>query len=75
MYRRICGSFKSAKNNWVRKSQILKSQKYMFRKSQIRKLLHLRKVRRYLTKIKVHKFADLRFAELIFGPSTFAKSA
>ncbi len=27
MYLRICGSFKSAKNNWVRKSQIRKSQK------------------------------------------------
>jgi hypothetical protein len=27
MYLRICRSFKSAKDNWVRKSQIRKSQK------------------------------------------------
>jgi hypothetical protein len=37
MYLRICGSFKSTKNYWVRKSQIRKSQKYVVRKSQIRK--------------------------------------
>jgi hypothetical protein len=48
MYLRICGSFKSEKNNWGRKSQIgkwqlCKLQKYMVRKSRIRKLARLRK--------------------------------
>jgi hypothetical protein len=37
MYLRKCGSFNSAKNNWFRKLQIRKSQKYMVYKSQIRK--------------------------------------
>jgi len=46
MYLRICGSFKSATNNWIRKSEIRKSQKYIVRKSQIRKLSHLWKVRK-----------------------------
>jgi hypothetical protein len=46
MYLRICGSFKSAKNNCVRKSQI-------------RKLPHLRKIRKPL-KNWVSKFKDLR---------------
>jgi hypothetical protein len=48
MYLRTWGSFKSAniKKDWVRKSQI-------------RKVSQLRKVR---------KFADLRFAELNCGP-------
>jgi hypothetical protein len=39
----ICGSFQSAKNNWVRKSQT-------------RKMPHLRKVRKS-KKIRVRKFA------------------
>ncbi len=54
---------------------IRKSQKiYIVRKSQIRKLLHLRKVRKSIKNI-VRKFADLRLAELICGPPTFvAKS-
>jgi hypothetical protein len=37
--------------------------KYMIRKSQIRKLLHLRKVHKYKTKL-IPQFSDLRFAEL-----------
>ncbi len=40
----ICGSFKPATNNWTRKLQIAKI--YVFRKSQIRKLKHLRKIRK-----------------------------
>jgi hypothetical protein len=41
----------SPQKNWARKSQIRKSQKYMVRISQIRKLLHLRKVRKCNKKI------------------------
>jgi hypothetical protein len=45
----ICGSFKSAKDNWVRKFQISnpkirKSEKYMVCKSQISKMSYLQKV-------------------------------
>ncbi len=29
MYLRLCGSFKSAKNNWVRKSRTVNRKKYM----------------------------------------------
>ncbi len=57
MYLRSCGSSKSAKNNWVRKSQILK-------------LLYLRKVGRSKQRFKS---ANLRIADLIFGPPIFAK--
>ncbi len=49
MYLRICGSLKSAKSNWVRKSQLRKSQitkntVYGLQTAnfQIRKLSHLR---------------------------------
>jgi hypothetical protein len=65
MYLRICGSFKSATNNWIRKSEIRKSQKYIVRKSQIRKLSHLWKVR----KSKKNMSAVWR----ICGPPTFGK--
>jgi hypothetical protein len=51
------------------KSQI--TEKYWVRKSKIRKMPHLRKVLKSKKIIKAHKFADLRFAELIFGPPTF----
>ncbi len=51
MFLRICGSFKTTKTDWVRKSQH-------------RKLIHLRNVRK--SKHKVRKnLRTLRFAELI----------
>ncbi len=56
----------------IRKSQIANHKKYMGRKSQICKWPHLRLVRKS-KKIKFRKFMDLRFAELIYGPPTFAK--
>jgi hypothetical protein len=59
-YLRICGSFKSA-NNWVCKSQIHKSQKYVVRKLQIRKLPNLRKFPEYKKK---HSSAKLRICDL-----------
>jgi hypothetical protein len=49
----------------LRKFKVRKSQKNLVRKSQIRKVPILRNVR------KSNKFADLRFAELICGPTTF----
>jgi hypothetical protein len=56
---RTFGSFKFAnhKKDWVRKSQI-------------RKVSHLRKARKS-DKFFSRKFADLRFVELTFGPPTF----
>ncbi len=58
MYLQICGSFKSAKSNWVRKSEILK-------------IPQLRKVSKSKNTL-VRKFAELRFADLIREPPTFA---
>jgi hypothetical protein len=53
--------------------QIRKSQQIIeTHGSQIRKWSHLLKARKP-KKIKVRKFVDLRFAELIYGPLTFAK--
>jgi hypothetical protein len=57
IYLRICGSFMSAKNKWGPPIA-----KYMVRKSQIRKMPHLRNVRK--SKKLIRKFAVLRFAEL-----------
>ncbi len=65
-YVRICGSFKSAKNNWVDRSQIAKSiwsanpQNAAFAEGP-----------QISQKILVRKFADLQFAKLIGGPPTF----
>ncbi len=79
MYLRIFGSFKSAKNNWVRKSQIRKSQ---IRKSQIRKSQkiygpHMANPQiatfakaTQIPKNCVFKYADLRYVELTSGPPT-----
>jgi hypothetical protein len=47
------------------------SQKDWVRKSQIHKVPHLRKVRKY-NKLMSAKFADLQFAKLICGLPSFA---
>jgi hypothetical protein len=61
MYLRIFGSFTPAKNDWVRKSQIRKSQKYMVSKSQIATFSE-----------NPHFFKNIYSANLrICGPPTF----
>jgi hypothetical protein len=73
IYLRNCGIFKSANNNWVRKSQIRKSPKIygpQILKPQIDTFVEGPKIYK-----KRFKSANLRicgFAELICGPPTFA---
>ncbi len=57
--------------------EVLRSQitKDWSRNSQLREVPHLRKVRKSNKRFQVRKFADLRFAELICGPPTFANLA
>ncbi len=72
MFLRICGSFKSAKNNWARKSQICKSQKVygpQIANPQIATFQEGPQIQ----KNQVQNLADLQFAELICGPPTFCK--
>jgi hypothetical protein len=74
MYLRICGSFKSSKNNWVRKSQICKSQKYTVGAESLcrcrRKVRYLKRIyhesQKYLKALKINlysSYADLFYSE------------
>jgi hypothetical protein len=61
---RTCGSVNSANHK-----------KDCVHKSQFRKVPHLRKVRKSDKLLKFANFADLRFAELICGPTTLGESS
>jgi hypothetical protein len=70
--RDLLQTFATATKAWVRKSQIHKIQIYKSQKilgQQIRKVPHLRKVRKFN---KLLKSENLRFAEFICGSPTFA---
>jgi hypothetical protein len=71
MYLGICESFKSAKNNWVRKSQIRKLQN-IHSPRMVNPQTATFAERPQIGKNFVRKFADLRFVELICGLPTYA---
>ena len=81
MYFRICGSFKSAKKNWVRKSQTTNkphiTKKIGVCKWQIRKVPCFKKVHKVPHLRKVHNLTNYLspkfFGFAICGPPTFAK--
>jgi hypothetical protein len=68
MYLRICVSFKSAKIIWSANRKSANRKKYKVRKSEN---CHISGGSAKQNKI-IRKFADLRIAELICGPPTFA---